>query len=81
MKGVPLKVVQKLLGHKDIKTTMRYAHLAPGSPKAGVNSLNDPGSPPNSSATKMPPNFSPQKERGQGLSLNPLIFHGAEAGT
>ena len=28
MAGKPLKVVQELLGHKDIKTTMRYAHLA-----------------------------------------------------
>jgi len=81
MKGVPLKVVQELLGHKDIKPTMSYAHLAPGYLEGGVNSLNDPGSPPNSSAAKMLSNFSPQKERGQGLSLNPLIFHGAEAGT
>ena len=28
-RGVPLKAVQELLGHSDIKTTMRYAHLAP----------------------------------------------------
>jgi integrase len=28
-KGVPLPVVQKWLGHKDIKTTMRYAHMMP----------------------------------------------------
>ena len=28
--GVPLKVVQELLGHADIKMTMRYAHLGPG---------------------------------------------------
>lgn len=27
--GVSLPVVQKWMGHKDIKTTMRYAHLAP----------------------------------------------------
>ena len=27
--GVPLKVVQELLGHSSIKTTERYAHLAP----------------------------------------------------
>lgn len=81
MKGVPLKVVQELLGHKDIKTTMRYAHLAPGYLEAGVNSLNDLESSPNSSATKMLPNFSGQKERGEGKSLNPLFLHGAEAGT
>ncbi len=27
--GVPLAVVSQLLGHKDLKMTMRYAHLAP----------------------------------------------------
>lgn len=27
--GVTLYTVQQILGHKDIKTTMKYAHLAP----------------------------------------------------
>ena len=27
--GVPLRAVQELLGHADVKMTMRYAHLAP----------------------------------------------------
>ena len=40
MRGVSLKVVQELLGHSDIKLTMRYAHLAPGHLKEAVNSLN-----------------------------------------
>lgn len=29
MNGVPLQAVQKLLGHADIKMTLRYAHLQP----------------------------------------------------
>ena len=29
MSGVPLLTVSKLLGHKDIKMTLRYAHLSP----------------------------------------------------
>ncbi|MEM6819881.1 MAG: tyrosine-type recombinase/integrase [Pseudomonadota bacterium] len=28
MKGVPIAVIQQLLGHTDIKVTMRYAHLS-----------------------------------------------------
>ena len=28
-RGVPIKAVQELLGHADMKMTMRYAHLAP----------------------------------------------------
>lgn len=29
MKGVDIRTVQELIGHKDIRMTMRYAHLAP----------------------------------------------------
>lgn len=28
--GVPLNTVRELMGHKDIKSTLKYAHLAPG---------------------------------------------------
>ncbi len=30
MKGVPMRVVQEILGHTSVTVTQRYAHLAPG---------------------------------------------------
>lgn len=39
MKGRPLYDVQKLLGHKDIQTTMIYAHLSPDYLKESVKIL------------------------------------------
>jgi integrase len=39
MRGVPLKAVQELLGHTDIATTLRYAHLAPEVAREAVKLL------------------------------------------
>ncbi|WP_312936821.1 site-specific integrase [Stutzerimonas nitrititolerans] len=39
MAGVPLNTVRDLLGHADIKMTLRYAHLAPDSKAAAVDLL------------------------------------------
>jgi integrase len=39
MRGAPLKAVQELLGHADIKMTMRYAHLSPCARRAAVELL------------------------------------------
>lgn len=39
MAGVPLNTVRDLLGHADIKMTLRYAHLAPGTKAAAVELL------------------------------------------
>ena len=39
MKGVDMRTVAKLMGHKDIKQTMRYAHLAPDHLQAAVEVL------------------------------------------
>jgi integrase len=39
-KGVPLPVVQKWMGHADIATTMRYAHIAPNAFEEAVKALN-----------------------------------------
>jgi integrase len=41
MKGASLKAVQELLGHTDLKMTMRYAHLSQEHLKDSVNLLND----------------------------------------
>ena len=29
MRGVPLRVIQELMGHASMEMTLRYAHLAP----------------------------------------------------
>jgi integrase len=39
MSGVDLPSVQKLMGHRDIKTTMKYAHLAPDHLRAAIAML------------------------------------------
>ena len=39
-KGVPLHIVQALLGHSSIVTTMRYAHVAPSTLRLAVDMLN-----------------------------------------
>lgn len=40
IKGVPLHVVQALLGHSSIVTTMRYAHVAPSTLRMAIDMLN-----------------------------------------
>ena len=42
MKGVDLRTVAKLMGHRDIRVTMRYAHLAPEHLQAAVDVLARP---------------------------------------
>lgn len=42
MDGVPLKVVQELLGHATIEMTMRYAHLAPSARRDAIATLDRP---------------------------------------
>ena len=44
MRGAPLKAVQELLGHADIKMTMRYAHLTPNARQDAVALLDSSSS-------------------------------------
>ena len=44
MRGVPLKVVQELMGHATIEMTMRYAHLSPAISREAVRLLDPCGS-------------------------------------
>ena len=39
IEGVPLITIKELLGHKDIKMTMRYAHLSPDARKQATDTL------------------------------------------
>lgn len=39
LSGNDLKVVQELLGHQNIRSTMVYAHLTPSAVKAGLNKI------------------------------------------
>lgn len=41
MKGVDLYTVQKLMGHKDLKMTQRYAHLSPNKFTEAIKVLDD----------------------------------------
>jgi len=48
MRGAPVPVVQKLLGHSAIEMTMRYAHLAPSTMRTAIDLLNHTWLPPES---------------------------------
>src|SRR5206468_1167221 len=39
MQGAPLPVLQALLGHSSITTTMRYAHVAPSALRSAIEML------------------------------------------
>ena len=39
MQGLDLTTIKELMGHKDIKMTLRYAHLAPGHNRKAINVL------------------------------------------
>jgi len=42
MRGVPLKVIQELMGHASIEMTLKYAHLTPETKQNAVQVLDEP---------------------------------------
>jgi len=46
MKGVPVRAIQELAGHRDLSTTMRYMHLSPSTLDDGIRTLERRESPP-----------------------------------
>ncbi|MCY1040877.1 tyrosine-type recombinase/integrase [Corallococcus sp. bb12-1] len=44
MRGVPLKVIQELMGHATLEMTMRYAHLSPETKERAVQQIDAPAS-------------------------------------
>ena len=52
MNGVDIRAVQILMGHKDIKVTMRYAHLSNAHLQGAVNVLDGLMKPPATQFTK-----------------------------
>jgi len=45
MAGVPLLTISRLLGHKSLTMTMRYAHLSPQHLRDAMRALEGPAAP------------------------------------
>jgi len=39
MQGIDPRTVQRWMGHKDLRTTLRYAHVSPDHEKAAIQRL------------------------------------------
>lgn len=68
MKGASLKAVQELVGHADLKMTMRYAHLSQEHLRDSVNLLNDLPS------GKEMVNIGPKKAKTENLPSANLLY-------
>jgi len=64
MRGVPVKVIQELMGHASIEMTMRYAHLSPEVKEAAVQVLDQP--------SPVLAQASPETPEGTGGTWSPI---------
>jgi integrase len=79
MGGVDIRTVQELLGHKDIKMTMRYAHLAPDHMKRAVEILDRPAEEDGRVPTKiLDGHYLDTEEKKAGSRSERLLTKGAE---
>jgi len=72
MRGVALKVVQELLGHSSIETTMIYAHLMPEIVRDGVRTLDRP--PPPGGPNAAPTSAQNSRPNSAGVSSSSAIL-------
>jgi site-specific recombinase XerD len=77
-KGVPIRVVQELARHKDINTTLHYAHIIKGHKREAIERLCERKDPTGTKASTK--KFDVVATENQ-FSDKGLIFNGAEGGT
>ena len=75
MRGVHMRALQELLGHKDIKMTQRYSHLSPDQLQGAVKLLDDilP-------SREFGTILTPEAENEKGVISNPLNSLVGDAG-
>jgi site-specific recombinase XerC len=67
MNGNDLRTVQELMGHKDIKMTLRYSHLSPAHKMTAVQTLIQP-----KEGRHTETGIDTTKKKGLGITSNPL---------
>ena len=76
MAGVPLFTIAQIAGHRDIKVTMRYAHLSPGHNLEAVQKLVKPT--PKVTPASEAQVFIRKEHRGRRIKKPPLVPNGSK---